>query len=271
MRKIRPSGICTIALAIVSAFVGVAFAGPPFLTDDPEPVPFEHWEFYSFSTIDATHDNTGGVGPAFEFNMGALPDLQLHLVLPLAYASPADAPSNYGMGDWELGLKYRFMQETDHRPQVGIFPMLEIPAGDADRGLGNGQAWWKLPVWLQKSWGPWTTYGGGGYAVNPAPGQHNYCFGGWFLQRNFGEMLTLGGEVFAQGLSSDAAGSFAVVNAGGFFKITPNLQVLFAGGYSVAGDVHTIGYLGLYWTGGFGKGEENHSEAKPLSAFLRAE
>jgi len=29
-----------------------AFAGPPFLTDDPEPVPFKHWEAYLFSAVD---------------------------------------------------------------------------------------------------------------------------------------------------------------------------------------------------------------------------
>jgi hypothetical protein len=270
MRRLRPIGFFTIVLGIVSAFAGAANAGPPFLTDDPEPVLFEHWEFYLFSTVDATHGNTNALVPAFEFNIGALPDLQLHLVIPLAHASPADAPSTYGVGDWEFGLKYRFVQETDNCPQVGIFPMLEIPTGDPDRGLGNGQAWWRLPVWLQKSWGPWTTYGGGGYAVNPAPGERNYCFGGWLLQCNFGEKLTLGGEVFAQGTSSDATRSFAVVNVGGFFKITPNLQLLFTGGHTLVGDMHTIGYLGLYWTGGFGKGG-GHSEPKPLSAFLRAE
>ena len=125
----------------------------------------------------------------------------------------------------EFGLKYRFIQETDYRPMVGVFPLLEIPTGDANRGLGNGRAWGKFPLWLQKSWGPWTTYGGGGYAINPAPEQRNYSFGGWLLQRDFGERLTLGGEIFAQGKSSDEIRSFAVFNLGGFFKITPNFQL----------------------------------------------
>ena len=29
-----------------------AFAGPPFLTDDPEPVDYRHWEAYLFSAYD---------------------------------------------------------------------------------------------------------------------------------------------------------------------------------------------------------------------------
>jgi hypothetical protein len=186
-------------LMLTTILATTGFAGPPFLTDDPEPVPFKHWEFYVFSTVDATHKATNGTGPAFEFNVGALPNLQAHLVLPLAFTAPQDEPSAYGLGDMEFGLKYRFIQETDHRPMVGVFPLLEIPTGDANRGLGNGQPWGKLPLWLQKSWGPWTTYGGGGYAINPAPEQRSYYFGGWLLQRDFGERVTLGGRFFPRG------------------------------------------------------------------------
>jgi hypothetical protein len=260
-----------ICIWLVPALARTAFAGPPFLTDDPEPVPFKHFEVYLFSTVDAMRGQTDITAPAFEFNVGALPNLQAHLVIPIVHAGPADAPSAYGLGDIEFGVKYRFMEETNHRPMVGIFPMLEIPTGDADRGLGNGQAWWKLPLWLQKSWGPWTTYGGGGYVINAAPGQRNYWFGGWLLQRDLGKRLTLGGEIFAQGKSSDDVRSFAVFNLGGFFKITPNLQLLFTGGRSFVGGRHTIGYLGLYWTGGLGKEKGVQTEPKSFTPLFRHE
>ena len=119
-------------------------------------------------------------------------------------------------------------------------------------------------MWVQKSWGPWTTYGGGGYVINPASNQRNYFFGGWLLQRDFGERLTLGGEIFAQGKSSDDTPSFVVFNLGGYFKITPNFQILFSGGHSLAGGRHTIGYLGLYWTGGLSKEKQNQAGSKSL-------
>ena len=269
MRRFRSPLLLMLFIWFILAFTATGFSGLPFLTDDPEPVEFKHWEAYLFSTVDVARKQTDTTGPAFEFNVGALPNLQVHLVIPLAYASPSDAPNAYGFGDTELGLKYRFIQEADHRPMVGVFPMLEIPTGDAGRGLGNGRAWWRLPMWLQKSWGPWTTYGGGGYVINPAPGQRNYCFGGWLLQRDFSERLTLGGEFFAQGKSSDDIRSFAVFNLGGYFKITPNFQLLFSGGYTLAGGRHTVGYLGLYWTGGFGKEPRTHTGLKSLSSFLR--
>jgi hypothetical protein len=253
MTKVATRFLPLVFLMFTSLLAKTMFAGPPFLTDDPEPVPFKNFEIYLFSTVDATRKSTNGTGPAFEFNVGALPNLQVHLILPLAFTAPQGGPGAYGLGDMEFGLKYRFIQEADYRPMVGVFPLLEIPTGDANLGLGNGQAWGKLPLWLQKSWEPWTTYGGGGYAIDPAPGQRNYYFGGWLLQRDFGERLTLGGEIFGQGKSSDDTRSFAVFNLGGFFKITPDFQILFSGGHTLAGGEHTIAYLGLYLTGGFGK------------------
>ncbi len=271
MPSIRLLCFLVLFMGITATFPVATFAGPPFLTDDPEPVPFKHWEFYLFSTVDATRQSTGGTGPAFEFNVGALPNLQVHLILPLAFSAPRDAPGAYGLGDMEFGLKYRFIQESDYRPMVGVFPLLEIPTGDVNRGLGNGRAWGKIPLWVQKSWGPWTTYGGGGYAINPAPAQRDYYFGGWLLQRDFGERLTLGGEIFAQGKSSDDIRSFAVFNVGGFFKITPNFQILFTAGHTLAGGNHTIGYLGLYWTGGFGTGQPVQAGAKSCRPPLRGE
>jgi hypothetical protein len=272
MTRFRHLSFLVLVMVMVATVPTTGIAGPPFLTDDPEPVPFKHWEIYLFSTVDSIRaESNNGTGPALEVNVGALPNLQAHLVLPLAFSSPREGPNTYGLGDMELGLKYRFIKETDYWPMVGIFPLMEVPTGNENRGLGNGRVWWKLPLWLQKSWGPWTTYGGGGYAINSAPGQRHYFFGGWLLQRNFGEKLTLGGEIFAQGKSSDDIRSFATFNLGGFFKITPEFQILFSGGHALAGGNHTIGYLGLYWTGGFGKGTRVHAGPKSLESPSRDE
>ena len=268
--------ILLLSAGMILALAITAFAGPPFLTDDPEPVDFKHWEVYLFGTVDSTVKNgISGTGPALEVNVGALPNLQLHMVLPLAFSIPQSGRSIYGLGDLELGFKYRFIKEKEagFRPMVAIFPMLEIPTsvdfhtGSATKGFGNGQVWYKLPIWLQKSFGHWTTYGGFGYGFNPAPGQRNFPYGGWLLQRELGKRLILGGEIFAQGQSSNDTRSFAVFNLGGFFKITENFQLLFSGGHTLAGANHTIGYLGLYWTGKFGKKEEPEEKEKEKESF----
>ena len=89
--------------------------------------------------------------------------------------------TEFGPGDPEVSVKYRLLtaEPDDSWPQIGIFPMLEVPTGNAERNLGTGSTHAFLPLWLQKDFGKWTTYGGGGYWINPGPGNKNYWFVGW--------------------------------------------------------------------------------------------
>lgn len=233
-------------LTLVSA-VGMR-AGPPFLTDDPEPVDLNHWEFYVFGQGDRMDGANSVSGPAIELNYGIASNTQLHLVAPVANASSPGMGWSSGYGDTEVGIKFRFIEETDSLPQVGIFPMAELAT--ASRGLGNGRTWYRLPLWIQKNWGPWTTYGGGGEALNSAPGQRNSLFAGWLVQRTLGKRLALGAELFSQGASSDGGRGSTLANLGGTLNVTENFALLVSAGRSVSGERSTVWYLGLYWTGG---------------------
>ena len=120
-------GSCTkIALFLLFMLAATnLWSGPPFQTDDPEPVEFRHYEVYAFGTTDGTPVETDPVAPAFEANWGAAPNLQLHIIVPLGAILPSnnplyfpagEGPSAYGLTDMELGAKYRFVKETKHRP-----------------------------------------------------------------------------------------------------------------------------------------------------------
>ena len=237
------------------------FAGPPFFTDDPAPVEYKQSEFYIFSTYDGTKDGKSIGFPAFEYNYGVLPDMQLHIVAPLVFDAPSGMPTMYGIGDVELGVKYRFIQETEYMPQIGTFPMAELPTGDASRGLGNGQTWWRLPIWIQKSWDEWTSFAGGGYVINHAEGEKDYSFGGWELQKDLSEKWTLGGEIFAREKDTVDGAATALLNFGGFYKFSPDFNLLFSAGNSISGENHTVGYLGLWWS--FGDDEPVAATNKP--------
>ena len=175
---------------------GVASAGPPYVTDDPEPVEHRHLEVY-VATIGG-YDRAGDLAftaPHVEVNYGAIPDLQLHLIAPMQYARPAGGPVAYGYGDTELGAKVRFVHEGDLLPQIGTFPLLELPTGDSARGLGAGELQAFLPLWLQKSFGPLLMYGGGGYWLNPGSGNRNWVFVGYHLEAKLGP-VSPGFEIF---------------------------------------------------------------------------
>ncbi|CAM2740859.1 Uncharacterised protein [Legionella steigerwaltii] len=229
------------------------YAGAPFLTDDPVPLNHKQWEIFLFSILDKNNDlflEPDLFAPALEINYGPSNDLQLHAIVPYAWSLPNAAPPANGLGDLEVGIKYRLIHETAKMPQIGFAPLLEIPTGNANQNLGNGSPWGKLPVWAQKSWRKWTTYGGAGYAINSAPGMLNYFYTGWLLQRKIKEQLTLGGEIFYQGAITADGSASVIFNAGGFYNFNKNFSLLFTAGHSVAGQNQLVGYLGLYWTFG---------------------
>jgi hypothetical protein len=242
-RSLRGYLLFMSLLWLVPAFAGTASAGPPFLTDDPESVEYRHWEVYVASQHAKDRDGWSGTAPHFEVNFGVFPNLQLHLITPLAYVKPNDGSSHYGFGDLELGAKYRFIQETDWLPQVGIFPLIEVPTGSSSRGLGNGKAQVFLPLWLQKSWGPWTTYGGGGYWNNPGYDNKNYWFVGWELQRDLSKKVTLGAELFYTTPPSRGEGGQTGFNVGAIVNFTDEHHLLFSAGRDLHGQNRFSAYI----------------------------
>jgi hypothetical protein len=252
----RSAAACLAAAALTAS--PPSWAGPPFITDDPEPVELGHWEVYAFSAGAVGAADASGLGPSIEVNYGAAPNLQLHIISGMAYDDPSGQGARLGASDTELGFKYRFINpgEEDWYPQVGIFPLIEIPTGNASRGLGAGYVQAFLPVWIQKDFGKWTTYGGGGYWINPGAANRNYWFAGAVLQRQITKSLALGGEVFHQTSSMVGRGGSAGFNLGGIYDFNEHTHLLFSGGrggilYAV--DAAAVSnpatyYLAVQWT-----------------------
>jgi len=277
MSKWSYSHSALLFVLMLSAIGLRAQAGPPFQTDDPTPVDLGHYEAYVFGTIDGTPVELDPVGPAFEFNWGAIPNIQLHAILPLGsvtplnspvYAPSGTGPSAYGLTDMELGFKYGFIKQTKHRPQIGSFTMFEIPTGNYDKGLGVGHVWYKLPIWVEKEFGPWSLVGGVGYAVVPQKDYRNYLYGGYLVKREINKRLELSVEVFSHAREGTAAAqteSSTLIDAGGYYHFkSPGLQLLFAYGHSVAGQTENYGYLGLYKTWGKDKDPDNAAPAESM-------
>ena len=260
VNRIFPSLFLVVILAVPELR---AQAGPPFQTDDPTPVELGHYEFYIFGTIDGTPAELDPTGPAFEFNWGAIPNIQLHAILPLGAVMPSNNPvyapggtgsSAFGLTDMELGVKYGLIKQTKHRPQIGSFTMFEIPTGNSTKGLGVGKVWYKLPIWVEKEFGPWSLCGGMGYTVVPQSGYNNYLYGGFLVKREINQKLELSAEIFSharEGFAAAQTQASTMIDAGGYYHFkSPGLQLLFAYGHSIAGQTENYAYLGLYKTWG---------------------
>jgi hypothetical protein len=50
-------------------------AGPPYITDDPDPVEYRHWEIYMASIFDKQPGAWTTTAPHLEVNYGLVPNL----------------------------------------------------------------------------------------------------------------------------------------------------------------------------------------------------
>ena len=245
MKKSVRIGI--IAISVFLSASNHSLAGPPFGTDDPEPVDFRHWEYYLSSQDQFQPGFSTGTLPHFEVNYGLIKNCQIHFDLPMNYNRLPDKEFQYGYGNTEVGFKFRFYQSTDGSLQVGTFPIFEIPTVK-NPYFTNNRIQVYLPLWVQKSWNKFTTYGGGGYWINPGDNNKNWIYAGWELQYDFSKYFTLGGELFYRSSSTVNGRQLTGFNIGGFINFSDKIHFIFSAGHSITGDKTTMTYAGLLFT-----------------------
>ena len=238
-----------VALLVAVLAPAAALAGPPYVTDDPEPVATGHWELY-LATQDggAPGGAAGGTAPHVEVNYGAAPGLQLHAIVPLAWSHTPGSRTEVGLGDIELGAKWRFVEEGDRRPMVGVFPLVELPTGSEARGLGEGRLRVFLPLWLQKSFGPWSTYGGGGWWVETGSPHRAWWLLGWQAQRRVAGWASVGAELFYETAPDAASRASLRFDLGAVLDLTELHHLLLSGGHNLAGEAGWQGYAAYLLT-----------------------
>jgi hypothetical protein len=197
-----------VPVLVFVLLASAAQAGPPYVSDDPEPTDDGHYEIYLFDQGTAARD---GVGGAFgvDFNYGAAENLQLTAVLPVEQESTPGGPDLLGIGNIELAAKYRFLHLGEGGWDAAIFPRVFLPSGSAL--VGDKHFSLLVPIWLEHDWGQWSTFGGGGCEINRAGTSRDFCMAGWALTRQVLPDLQLGAEIVHQTADSrDGRASTAI-------------------------------------------------------------
>jgi len=138
-----------LLLAAVLLWPSAAAAQQPFYTDDADVTPRGKVHFDFFNEYDWLKDgqaphqrqNTFNV----KMNYGLTDHLELDLDSPLlTIMNDASAVPRRptGIGDTNMGFKYRFMpqREESSTPEVAIATYVEVPTGNTTTGLGSGLA-----------------------------------------------------------------------------------------------------------------------------------
>jgi Putative MetA-pathway of phenol degradation len=233
----------TFAIASLLA-IASAQAGPPFVTEDPEPPPEGGWEINVPFILERTPGKTEMDAPLFDLNYG-LRDVQLKLEFPIKIVHEGNDGAEAGAGDLLLGVKWRFLNIEKSQLQLGIYPQLLIPTGDQAPGLGEGRTAFVFPIVAQKTWDKWTLYGNVGYWWRTAAETRNHVYAGAVLEREINERLTLGAELFGSSPKERGGRSELAFNVGGTWKLNKHFNLLFSGGRDIVGDTTAMGYIGL--------------------------
>lgn len=239
--------LCKIMACAIACVSQAAWAGPPFLTDDPEPTETGHWEIYA-PLIEAEGRGSEFDGAAgVELNYGPTADLQLTLGLPVDY-SHVSAGWRWGAGDVELSAKYRIFHDEAAGIQVAFFPGISLPTGSS--GMGANKVTALLPVWAQKEAGAWSFFGGGGYAINPGAGNRNYWTASAAVTHHFGDRLLLGLEANRQGADTIGGYGSTRLGLGGIYQLNGPFRLLASVGPTLsdnggAAGFHTFMALGM--------------------------
>lgn len=216
----------SIFAALLALSTSLAIAGPPYVTDDPEPTDKGHYEIYLFAAGTTTRDESGGAG-GIDFNYGAADDLQLTMVLPVAWTN-SGGMSATNLGGLELAAKYKFLHQDDVGVDVAFFPRVILPAGS--ELVGERHVSLLLPFWASHSWDRWNTFGGGGCTINHGGDSQNFCEFGWALTREVVPGLQLGAEIDHE--TADTRGGRASTGIG------------FGASYDLNDNFHLMGSLG---------------------------
>lgn len=233
-----------LGIALASA-TSRSIAGPPYLTDDPVPTETGEWEIYLFTSGEGRRsvvDADAGV----DLNYGAVRDVQLTATLPLSFSHEPSKGWSGGVGDVEVGVKYRFYHDEKAGLSAAIFPRAVLPTSTVAR---DGKTRFLLPVWIGKDFPNGTSlFGGGGYEVNPGAGNRNFWQAAIALTHDFSRNTSFGAELARQ--SADVVGGTSQTRAGvgAIVKIGGPASLLLSGGPTWSDNrtgYHLYGAVGL--------------------------
>jgi hypothetical protein len=216
-----------VPLLVLAAAAAPAWAGPPYLTDDPVPTDTGHWEIYAFTSGEgrgSTLEDDAG----FDLNYGPIENVQLTATLPFSFMHDPLEGWRGGSGDVELGVKYRFFRDEKRGLSAAVFPRAILPTSSL---TSDGRTRLLLPLWLGKDFkGGTSIFGGGGYLINPGRGNRDYWQAAMAVTQDLDKQISVGAEITRQG--ADTVGGTAQTRAGigAIVELNEHDALLFSGG-----------------------------------------
>jgi hypothetical protein len=112
----------------------------------------------------------------------------------------------------------------------------------ASQSVGESHASLLLPICLERDWGDWSTFGGGGCAINHGGLARNFCLAGWALTLQALPRLQLGAELYYQTADSQDAHASTGVGVGARYDVDDHYHLMASFGPGIQNAAETNRY-----------------------------
>ena len=189
--------ICSLLL--FGSSIALAQGGPPYYTNDPGTPGKNNWEInlgympFFFSGQSVSHT------PDVDINFGWGDRIQLTYEDAWLRVQNQPTPAKYGMGQDQLGLKWRFYDGGEEGMAFSVFPQLSVnnPNHAVQRGITPPGASLIIPLEFRKKFGPIDVNAEAGYnLVHLGP---DGWLTGLVVGHDFTKRLELDAEFYATG------------------------------------------------------------------------
>jgi hypothetical protein len=246
MRKANRGILGLWLIIILSLFPANALAqgGPPLITDDPDTPGPGYWEINLAGIFEKSRLERQLEAPLADINYGVGTRIQLKFEVPWLSVSQTGMPARTGLGNSNVGVKWRFLGQEGQRVAWSIYPQVEVNTGRsmAEKGLLNEGRQFLLPTELTLQRGRLEINGEVGRNF-VQKGDDEWIFG-VATEVEFDRGFELVGEL--HGEQSGPAAAELIVNVGGRLRMTPQITLLVAAGRGVRGPTDGRPLLRLY-------------------------
>ena len=238
--------------------VEMTAGSPPLQTDDTETPGPKSLEVSLIMQGEAgTGEHRIGL-PIVELNYGLGDSLQFNYAIPYVFVKQAalgataqESITANGVGDSNLGLKYRFYDNTDTGVSFAIAPEVQFRTPGANRRVSEVRTTTVLPILMTREFAHESFTANAG--VRLSAGQQRY-FGSFAVGKRLSNNVALLGEIVGNDLNA-ADEKRVLLNFGLRRKISGTQSISGALGRDifVGGDSHKLVYFSLAYQKIFGK------------------
>lgn len=154
--KVPLAGFRILAFALLASISAFAQGGPPYYTNDPGTPGNHNWEinfgYMPFLYSDRSVSHT----PDVDINFGVGDRIQLTYENAWLRVQNPSSKTEYGLGQSNPGVKWRFYDAGEGRLAISMFPQLFLnnPNDGVRRGITSASEAFLLPLEFTKKIGP---------------------------------------------------------------------------------------------------------------------